>query len=1202
MGNKIKIAFLSVITTASLGCVAVGTLSWFAAERSLPEIDIDGSSEGAYFAYGTGTQSDPYGISNARHLNNLAWLQYNGTFNVDKDGNGEVDHFYFELANDITFAAGSEYYIPPIGTESNPFVGVFDGQNHTITGVVVTNNESEFTNKPERITYSQSEAEIVGFFGVVGRINNTSFSSATNAMKDVTLKNLTVESVTTQTLVGLAAGYVNAEMSGVTLDGTVTLNVAGNQSIADITTNISDYGLVGYTTKTSRSGTYSQKISESFDSEDGDGSGNDWGGSIAVEEMFNRLLSIKNTYTVSTNSFATEKTYKYKPGDTSYTSVEDTNTSSAPIGEYNENIRKNNLAYNSKLGAFQFGDSTNRDDIHYLSGGHFTRKNTLVQNTVYPITDGTHYLNFYLNSNDAPLTSVGTSIDDCTSWSIPQSSGRISGTLNNVTAYLTSVNNNLSITTTASEAITWTIDRSQTGKLIIKTGNYHLIYDGDFILRDFSKTSDTYYYIRDNNNHYMAPGTDQPYYLKATTSQSDACVWYYDSTNRAYFYLRDGNPRYLMYDGSRYAIANANLSNLSYYRIYQSGNYLRCSSGYVQYNNSNDNGWRIVSRQNSATTMVIDEHTITYNNVDNITDVTTTRYGPESTNDGSAANNYMDYSGQDVTYFPLNTDENYEPTNTNTGYVIGGSSYTSNNTNYGYGTVRIANFYTLSTYITNYSRATHTLSNVRSYNAEGSYIIDDNNNDFQKYGGENGSKTKVETILKKHDASNDDKVYGLHFMGDKISTSKLVTARYAQINKDVYSNYQLPASSIDFNLKERGFVNFFAGTYGNSSGSSTTTIDSFFSLHMIRRNDDHTIHSIREVKAVLSDGDQDHSYVYQLDDDSYTIPYSYNPYNQKQKYVLDTRTPLTNVYPEGVYTTQSSKPDNYDVVFDTSWIKVHNDYDQRVMYYYEIPINDGEFCLGSVEGSSFGAYLVYLDIGAFARDEDKIFAYNVTTFANSLPYPNGVDFAIVDVGVNGGESMCVYVPSGKSGTLSFGVTTSNINITDASSMATYAYKGTKFADEQATGKFTVSGNSPGELITPSVGGDRLMHIVIDSTDGSKWFIDILDHLNENGTVASTTYQSIIHDGVVMTQQDVPSSVDEYLDSIRALKNVVTLTRSSGISDFVATAEYDEETRKIVSVSIPSDQLTGTSLSVSDITSGYTIKINGRTVSNGTVYS
>ena len=87
----------------------------------------------------------------------------------------------------------------------------------------------------------------------------------------------------------------------------------------------------------------------------------------------------------------------------------------------------------------------------------------------------------------------------------------------------------------------------------------------------------------------------------------------------------------------------------------------------------------------------------------------------------------------------------------------------------------------------------------------------------------------------------------------------------------------------------------------------------------------------------------------------------------------------------------------------------------------------------------------------------------------------------------------------------------------------------------------------------------------------------------------------------MTEEDVPASIDEYMDDIRALKNVVTLTRDTGTSEFITTAEYDEETGKIVSCSIPNDQLNGVQIAVSDILTGYTIKINGTTVTNGSTY-
>ena len=159
-------------------------------------------------------------------------------------------------------------------------------------------------------------------------------------------------------------------------------------------------------------------------------------------------------------------------------------------------------------------------------------------------------------------------------------------------------------------------------------------------------------------------------------------------------------------------------------------------------------------------------------------------------------------------------------------------------------------------FITNFNRSTYKLSNVRTYNASGKVTIDDSNHSYQKY---DSSKEKVENMLKKHSSAN--QVYGLHFMNNLVSKDNVVTAKYAQINTNVYSNYQLPASSIDFNLKERGFVNFFAGTYGNLSGEDTTIIDSFFSLHLIQRDSNNAITNIYEIDQILSDGNQDHAYI-----------------------------------------------------------------------------------------------------------------------------------------------------------------------------------------------------------------------------------------------------------------------------------------------------------------------------------------------------
>ena len=296
-------------------------------------------------------------------------------------------------------------------------------------------------------------------------------------------------------------------------------------------------------------------------------------------------------------------------------------------------------------------------------------------------------------------------------------------------------------------------------------------------------------------------------------------------------------------------------------------------------------------------------------------------------------------------------------------------------------------------------------------------------------------------------------------------------------------------------------------------------------------------------------------------------------------------------------------PNTYSVSFDTSWIKVHNNFDQHVMYYFEIPINCGEFCLGSVKGSHFGAYLVYLDIGAFARDDDAVHAYSVTTNVNSLAYPNGVDFAAGGAtGINGGETFCVYLPGDITGSISFLVKEDEIEISDNDSLSTYSYKGSRYSDTPIDDAFIVSGDSPGNLVAPPAGGERLMHIEIDGVDGSRWNIDILDTLDENGAVLTTAYPLIKQDGVNKTVNDIPAVLSEVLDDkIRSLNKIVTLTRNTGINQFVSTATYDDATRKTVNISIASEDLVDTSISVGEIATGYTIYINGTRVYNNSIY-
>ena len=205
---------MALISFSSVS-VATGTLSWLS---YLVTIDnsytsnkkIDGSTLGAYFAYGDGIPSGSqpgthkvYGINKPRHLYNLAWLQYLGYFNK-LDNNGElVNQYYFEIDPNLEGELDmTGWVLPPIGTPEHPFVGNFNGNGKIITNLTVSNDYSDFNTHPSDVTltnYQQHQPDIVGFFGVVGNYNNNfagTYDSSINQISGFGLKNIIVKTAT----------------------------------------------------------------------------------------------------------------------------------------------------------------------------------------------------------------------------------------------------------------------------------------------------------------------------------------------------------------------------------------------------------------------------------------------------------------------------------------------------------------------------------------------------------------------------------------------------------------------------------------------------------------------------------------------------------------------------------------------------------------------------------------------------------------------------------------------------------------------------------------------------------------------------------------------------------------------------------------------------------------------------------------------
>lgn len=83
-----------------------------------------------YYSIGTGTESDPYIIETIGQWENFGIMVANGN---------DFQNTYFKLGANLDFTNAS---ISPIGTESQPFMGIFDGNGYNISGMSSQSNYS----------------------------------------------------------------------------------------------------------------------------------------------------------------------------------------------------------------------------------------------------------------------------------------------------------------------------------------------------------------------------------------------------------------------------------------------------------------------------------------------------------------------------------------------------------------------------------------------------------------------------------------------------------------------------------------------------------------------------------------------------------------------------------------------------------------------------------------------------------------------------------------------------------------------------------------------------------------------------------------------------------------------------------------------------------------------------------------------------
>ena len=1155
--NALRLLAGLVVLTSSTALV--GTIAWFLPTAKITKENdpIKGVVEGAYFAYGNGSPESlggvnkPFGINKPRHLYNLAWLTYLGYF---KSG-----QYYFEIDPALTTTLDMEGWIlPPIGTPEFPFMGNFNGNGKIIENLAISNSGSELTastNKhPAAVSASDFNAKnvnIVGVFGTIGNLPTTSYTASpgVNRVYNLGLTDITVKTTTSTALIGSVAGYVNGTLEGVAIDnGTVNIPSATN-ALGTVGTNnidkLSEYTIVGYATSD-----YKRQITRVVDTIYGvnvssgnefnateQGASNDWGGSINMKTIYERLYGIKyyGVAVLSRGGNGYNPLFDWKINRTYYDDVEtNTTPSTSNFMQLYHGQNRGTSDGTEYVGNYVFlnrnsGTGVNNNgDWMYLSGGHYENRTyySYAKHTGYYITDGTNYLNYdgsnlgnTTNSNTATVWNFDNI--NTTTFTTKISMNYASGSQNR---WLRNNGGTLEITNNEANGTTWTVTRNANNELEITSGSYSLTYDDG--AWGLYLTAGTTKYRISNGTYYIVGNATAGSAVSSTTTQANATIWTRDNNNNFYFtsggtnyylarritYTTNWRGRYttnIQANGVSTETTTAATGSPQIVRYtYNSGNNRFSATGYESglsgsrnlssdtYYITYNNGWEETTTATSLTVQTVNITPPKLSDKLGNNDKVTGRKGTDSYQsaqdiaDGTNKS-HMYFTSTDTCYFPINVAEdggdfnsknavnnainagNFNPTESNTGYITAGSDYTNlksaNSVDYednrnDISKIRVSK-YAMTKINNSFDSGDTTLDNfddsrVYTINKSGNSFTTNTMSEYynsttKEYTGyvrykeskQSFYENSLTTAGNNNTRTVNSDVYGLHFMGSTIDMNTIVNGANVSILGNKCANYELPVNAIDFNLKQKGYINFFAGTY-------FTDNDSFFSLHQIIRNNDavvinaenqtytswDTIKEIREIVEVWSVDNakgfsyKSNIYKYKYKDNQGNTVYSYSePYRvdgNQVKYVMNKNNTDDN---PNLYT------DNYDMNetdfnayvntygytkrFDTTQIGVQASVNSSSLYYFEMPMNSGEYCLGSVTGGT-GCYLLYLDIGANASKTRRTIVYEHFKVEKSIyEYPLGVavtntDYASANnANFSDTDTALAYIKSSYTGTL-----------------------------------------------------------------------------------------------------------------------------------------------------------------------------------------
>jgi hypothetical protein len=184
-----------------------------------------------------------------------------------------------------------------------------------------------------------------------------------------------------------------------------------------------------------------------------------------------------------------------------------------------------------------------------------------------------------------------------------------------------------------------------------------------------------------------------------------------------------------------------------------------------------------------------------------------------------------------------------------------------------------------------------------------------------------------------------------------------------------YTSYQFLPASVNFSLKNSGYITTIIGNTVNKAGMAT-----MFNLYSVERNASAQITGVKQITEAYADSDNN----------------------------------ILNKYSDGTYSSKdTSIAQESNLVYSSNWYS-SLELSANTLYYVEIPVIAGDYAIGNSQDAN-GAFFLYLDVGANGsstegeKDKDKdtvTYVVKDVNFVTSLPVGDWSKFPIITIQID----------------------------------------------------------------------------------------------------------------------------------------------------------------------------------------------------------